>query len=271
MSLRRRVAAVGFVAALAISAGTLVSAPAIAEEEGGDRSSKGLAELGVSPEKTVATFAELDFEHPVSLESASTVVSAVGLEVQGYHFVSDSIIGDYWPDAGLSVDEFLQNIKNATGTAPEIVSAYVLADELENRSVMRGAPAPLGSELPAFDAPDADVSLAVPPATMNEDGTSGDALRAAGDTWQPNDVEVMVGSMADNLSISAKYAWWGLSPFASPQVMANHWGMEFQFDFYTRVRQSSQLPGIGYGARPNCGATTLLYKDWAAASTRPYS
>ena len=79
-----------------------------------------------------------------------------------------------------------------------------------------------------------------------------------------------VGS--SNIGITGKYSWWGLDPYASPLVMADHWGMEFQFDFYTTVRPNLDPYGGGYlGVRPFCGTTAISYKDWAVASTDPYT
>lgn len=177
-----------------------------------------------------ATFQELRFAHPVSLESAVTVVEGAGVAISGYHFESDSITGDFWPGSGLSVEEFLAEIEVKTATAPEVVGAYVDADMYaESVKTSRNATPPvLGESLPVFDAPDADPSLAAIDA--DEESSESSPKIAAGDTWHPTTAEVMIGSMADNLSISAKYHWTGSNPFASPLVMADHWGMEFQVD-----------------------------------------
>ena len=228
---------------------------------------------GPALEDVKATFAELDFAHPVSLESATTVTTGSGIEVLGYHFVTDSIVGDFWPDGGMTVDEFLAQVKEKTGTAPEITSAYVDAQLLaDSSSSKRSAPVALGADLPVYDAPDADASLAMKDA-KNPPPSEQPSARASGYTytWQPNAVESMVGSAGTTLAISAKYSWYGLTPFATPSAMADHWGMEFQYDFYTHARTAPGPLPIGYGYRPTCGATTVNYKDWAAASTRPFS
>lgn len=219
------------------------------------------------------TYGELDFAHPVSLQDAMSVTRASGVDIHGYHFTTDSIIGDYWPGSGMTAEEFLTRVEKETGTAPEIVSAYVLADELEAaRTSQRSTPNLLGADLAQFDAPNADASR------MNAnrpEQTDGGEIRSLGasDTWQPNSVEgQVVATSSTTLEITGKYSWWGLSPFNSPLVMADHWGMEFQFDFYTTLRPHlGSIYPIGYGYRPQCGATAISYKDWAAASTRPYS
>ncbi|WP_159501879.1 hypothetical protein [Microbacterium sp. 18062] len=218
-------------------------------------------------------YEQVAFANPVSLASATTVTEAGALQIKGYHFVSDSIIGDYWLEGGLSVNEFLSEVEQKTGTAPEVVAAYVDGEayaQLEEKESARTSRL-LGESLPFFDAPDGDPS--------RESFASTDAALqlnalAANETWQPNTAEAMITQMSStNLAIEAKYSWCGLDPYASPTKMAKHWGMEFQFDFYTQMRPNnptSPLP-IGYGVRPHCGATTSLYKDWAAASTREYS
>lgn len=61
----------------------------------------------VDEDAQAVTFQELQFAHPVSLESAVTVVEGAGSPIAGYHFESDSIIGDFWPGSGLSVEAFL--------------------------------------------------------------------------------------------------------------------------------------------------------------------
>jgi hypothetical protein len=227
------------------------------------------------PTDVKTTFAELSFAHPVSLPSATTITTGAGLDVLGYHFVTDSIVGDFWPDGGMTVDDFLAQVEKNTGTAPEITSAYVDAQQLADSSTAkRSAPVALGADLPAYDAPDADASLALqdakypPPADQTAARTSDYTY-----TWVPNSVESMVQSAGTTLAISAKYSWYGLTPFATPTAMADHWGMEFQYDFYTHARD--QIPGsgipIGYGWRPSCGNTLVNYKDWAAASTRPFN
>jgi hypothetical protein len=232
-------------------------------------STAGLASAEASSgEAPSPTFTEVGFAHPVSLDSALTVSDALGTDVVGYHFTSDTIVGDFWPDAGMSSDEFLAQIDAGTGTAPEIVSVYVPADEVSEVQ-RRGVYDVLGADLPVFDAPDPDLSLMTGP---ERDESRGTAARAPGDTWQPVDAEAQVTDSGSNLAITAKYSWWGLSPFAAPVVMADHWGMEFQFDFYTIMRPhlGGEYPAF-YGRRPFCGNTYEYYKDWAAASTRPYN
>ncbi len=213
------------------------------------------------------TFLELDFAHPVSLESATTVVDGGGVPISGYHFASDSIIGDFWPEGGLSVEEFLAEVEEKTGTAPEIVAAYVdAALYAERRGQQRSAPPLLGASLPVFEAPAADPSLAA--TDRPEDSSDWSPHFVSDETWQPSEAEVMIQPMGDNLAISTKYHWQGVNPFASPLVMADHWGLEFQVDFYSSRVVNSPLPPPHN--RPNCGTSTVNYKDWAAASNRPF-
>ncbi len=77
--------------------------------------------------------------------------------IEGYHFESESIAGDFWLTGGLAAQAFLDEVERATGTFPEIVSAYVdgggyasMAEQIDGYS-----PAPLGSDLPVYEAPDA--------------------------------------------------------------------------------------------------------------------
>lgn len=230
----------------------------------------GLAE---TPEPT---FIEVDFAHPVSLQSALTVKSAAGAEIIGYHFVSDSIVGDYFPGGGLSAEVFLADVAKKTGTAPEIVKAYIDGDNADKVGAGRVAEEVLGEALPAFDAPDAEPSPDFISADVPADRTERDQLnplKAASSTWVPNDAEAMITPLtSQNLNILGKYSWWSLEPYASPLAMADHWGMEFQFDFYTTVRPNLNPYGDDYlGIRPFCGTTQINYKDWAAASTDPYT
>lgn len=222
------------------------------------------------------TYVELEFAHPVSLESALTLTDGDGIRVEGYRFESSSIAGDFWPDAGLSAEDFLAEIAAATGTAPEVVGAYVDSADHAKRAPEVGpfADAPLGAELPVYVAPPGD------PVVMSEDlspaSTEGEAPGDVGplavnETWQPTTAEAMVTPSGTTLAIRAKYNWYGTNPFASPTRMADHWGMEFQFDFYTKARPHQGPPPTLYGKRPYCGTTTPSYKDWAAASTRPFS
>lgn len=235
----------------------------------------GVVESGVAElDEDLVTFEVLDFAHPVSLESAVTVLEGAGAPISGYHFVSDSIVGDFWLDGGLTAEEFLAEIELKTGTAPEVVSAYVEPAELRASGVERRllVSVPLGADLPVYDAPDADLSLMEGSDSLGSAEALRDdvdiSLKAAGDTWQPTDAEVMVMPMGDNLSITAKYYWTGLTPFSSALVMANKWGMEFQVDFYSSRVVNSPTPGPH--ARPNCGTSHVNYKDWAAASNRPF-
>lgn len=105
----------------AIAAVVLAMTPAAAIAESGNQSPvKEPVEEPITP-----TFSEISFAHPVSLESATTIARAAGLPVEGYRFESDSIVGDFWLDGGLTVEEFLAEVRKETGTAPEIVTAYV--------------------------------------------------------------------------------------------------------------------------------------------------
>lgn len=214
------------------------------------------------------TFAELQFHHPVSLKSASTVQSGAGLPILGYHFESDSIVGDFWLDGSLSIDEFLSEVRRRTGTAPEIVTAYVDGAEHQARSLQRSeatGEVMLGADLPVFDAPDA----VIPADLATSKSSPGLAVRSGSQTWQPTDVQIQIGSMGSKIAIDANYSWWGLSPFAHPAVMADHWGMEFQVDFYTSQRPIA-APWPYLGIRGACGVPGDEYKDWAAASNRAF-
>lgn len=223
--------------------------------------------IAVNEESSAVTFEELAFAHPVSLISAVTVTEGAGVPISGYHFESDSIIGDFWSDRGLSVEEFIAEVEAKTATAPEVVGAYVDANRYAEsiESSRTDAPPILGEELPIYDAPDADPSLDA----FAEDTASDTSTRtAAAHTWQPSSAEVMIGPMGDNLSISAKYRWQTSDPFSSALAMADHWGMEFQIDFYSShpLPSDATLPGI----RPLCGTSIVHYKDWAAASNREF-
>ena len=192
-------------------------------------------------EPITPTFSEISFAHPVSLESATTVARAAGLPVEGYRFESDSIVGNFWLDGGLTVEEFLAEVRKETGTAPEIVTAYVDGEAFtDKREQSRGlGDVVLGADLPVYDAPDAVVPTDRGPAERSSTAQLSPVVAssaAAGDTWQPNDAQVMITDMGQNLSISSQYSWWSLDPYASPLVMADHWGMEFQVDFYTNNR-----------------------------------
>lgn len=217
---------------------------------------------------SAATYEQLAFAHPVSLESAVTVTEGAGVPISGYHFESDSIVGDFWPNSGLSVEEFLAEVAAKTATAPEVVGAYVDADlYAESTETSRSIASPiLGEDLPIYDAPDADPSLD----TFDSEETSSDTSRrvAADETWHPSEAEVMIGPMGNNLSISAKYRWQTTDPFSSALVMADHWGMEFQIDFYSSRALPSDAPLPG--TRPLCGTSITHYKDWAAASNREF-
>lgn len=166
----------------------------------------GLAE---TPEPT---FIEVDFAHPVSLQSALTVKSAAGAEIIGYHFVSDSIVGDYFPGGGLSAEVFLADVAKKTGTAPEIVKAYIDGDNADKVGAGRVAEEVLGEALPAFDAPDAEPSPDFISADVPADRTERDQLnplKAASSTWVPNDAEAMITPLtSQNLNILGKYSWW---------------------------------------------------------------
>jgi len=225
-----------------------------------------------------ATYTEITFAHPVSLESALTVTMAAGIEIVGYHLNSDTIVGDYWLGAGLDVDAFLRNIEIETGTAPEIVGAYVEADKFEE-----SAPRPksrtsivLGADLASFDAPDPEISRLTSSidslrAEVSAEG-SPVLARASSETWQPSAVGASVRNNGTEVGIEVVYSWEGLNPYASPLVMADHWGMEFQFDFYTTNRGvvgDENIPNLG--VRPWCGVIGTGYKDWAVASNRPFS
>ncbi|MBD8022990.1 hypothetical protein [Microbacterium gallinarum] len=218
------------------------------------------------------TFESVAFAHPVSLESALTVTVVDGAPVQGYHLLSDSIVGDFFPTDGLSVEQFLDDVESKTGTVPEVTHAYLRGEDVET-AANRTSTAILGEDLPKFDAPDADPDPAYVQPREDVDRALGASPRSAASTWQPNDVEAMIEPLgSDNLSIVGKYYWWGDAPFASPVVMADHWGMEFQFDFYTTTRPNLNPYGDDYtGFRPFCGTTSTYYKDWAVASTRPYT
>ncbi|MBD3751286.1 MAG: hypothetical protein IE935_02325 [Micrococcales bacterium] len=256
----------------AIAAVVLAMTPAAAIAESGNQSPvKEPVEEPITP-----TFSEISFAHPVSLESATTVARAAGLPVEGYHFESDSIVGDFWLNGGLTVEEFLAEVRKETGTAPEIVTAYVDGEAFtDKREHSRGlGDVVIGADLPVYDAPDAvaPADRAVAERSSAADLTSDVvASAAAGDTWQPNDAQVMITDMGQSLSISSQYSWWSSDPYASPLAMADHWGMEFQVDFYTANRPWP--PGtpnwwLGKDLRPNCSGAD--YKDWAAASNRPF-
>lgn len=234
------------------------------------------AEQTTEPE---ATHTEVAFAHPVSLKAALSVTSAVGVEILGYHFSSDTIVGDYWLGTGLDVDTFLRNIEIETGTAPEIVGAYVEADKFEeSRSRLKsGRSVVLGAGLVPFDAPDADISrlnssiddVGAAQASVEEPPVSS---RASSDTWQPSAVGAEVRNNGTQVGIEVVYSWEGLNPYASPLAMADQWGMEFQFDFYTTNRGvigDENIPNLG--VRPWCGVIGTGYKDWAVASNRPFS
>lgn len=202
------------------------------------------------------------------------------LPILGYHFESDSITGDYWNDSEMSVDEFLGDIAEQTGTAPEVIGAYVDGADYEDRASMSRSSAPrvLGADLPEFDAPDAVApaasSLPESSRTSQSEVDLPGALAvsaAAPRTWQPTSAEVQIRSMGSKLAIVSKYTWYGSNPFAAPHVMADKWGMEFQVDFYTTnkgARGDKLRPNLG--TRPWCGVSDASYKNWAAASNRPF-
>lgn len=218
-------------------------------------------------------FVTLDFAQPVTLSDAMTIQRASGVEVQGYHFESDSITGDFWPDGGMSQDEFLADVAKKTGTAPEVTSVYVRAAEYQKAAGSLRSAALLGAELPAFDAPDADPTL-MPKATQDQPTATSRA--AASTTWQPTTVVSEVKRTSTNVAITGFYSWFSdnnSNPKAHPAYMASSWGMEFQYDFYTTMRPNAvgaPIP-IGYGTRPVCGTTTINFKDWAVASNRPFN
>lgn len=263
-------------AIFAVIASALIASPATAQSVSPDD--------GLDPDEQIPTFAEVPFAHAVSLESALSITEVDGIQVDGYHLVSDTLVGDYWTSGGLTVDQFLTEVQNVTGTAPEVSAAFVDGQALEQlNSAQRGVSSDrvIGRDLPVFDAPDADpekVALVGASRAADErvepEAESSSSTAAYERTWVPNDATAQVQSFSStNLAIVGKYSWYGLNPFASPIVMADHWGMEFQFDFYTQMRPNlynNPLPW-GYGKRPHCGSTSTLYKDWAAASTRPYN
>ncbi|MBZ4487013.1 hypothetical protein LQ938_03790 [Microbacterium sp. cx-55] len=219
------------------------------------------------------SFHLLAFAHPVSLESATSVTSGANLPIEGYHFESESITGDYWLDGGLTVETFLDEVVARTGTFPEVTAAYVDAPAYaDRRTAKRGAEeAALGVELPVYEAPPADPSLAAASRGSEKNSSVAGERLAATDTWQPNDAETMITPMGSNLAISAKYSWWGFDPYASPLSMANSWGMEFQTDFYSANRPwppGTPINFPGKNTRPNCSA--MDYKDWGAASNQPF-
>ncbi|MDT0116611.1 hypothetical protein Q9R20_06365 [Microbacterium sp. PRF11] len=213
---------------------------------------------------------ELPFAHPVSLESAVTVEQGAGLPILGYHFESDSIAGDFWMGPDADPVAFLDDIERSTGTAPEVIGAYVDGEAYTTqRSQARSAsPELLGSDLPVFDAPDAvapDTSKLLNGA--DREVPSAVASARASSTWEPTSAEAMIRDQGARVSITAKYSWYGSNPFAAPHQMAEGWGMEFQFDFYTHRRFGPTNQGWS-GVRPQCGRSD--YKDWAAASNRPF-
>ncbi|MDQ1217636.1 hypothetical protein [Microbacterium arborescens] len=234
-----------------------------------------LPDAGVEQEGlTESAFTELPFAHPVSLEDATTVTNADGVEISGYRLLSDAMAGDYWPGGALTLDQFLEEVARHTGTVPEVVGAYVDAGSHDARvNALRSEPMVLGAHLPRFDAPDpvvgaqnangnrllrAEIDTAVPRAVANP-------------TWWPVDAAARVTTMGDKIAIRGQYAWYGSDPYASPLQMADGWGMEFQFDFYSTFRDLpfGYIPPPGFGTRPICGHSD--YKDWASASNREFT
>ncbi len=165
----------------------------------------------------------------------------------------------------------LKAIHRQTGTAPEVVAAYVEGAEYAAALQRRGVSleeVKLGAELPLFDAPAATV-----PASGFETQRDTDVVaRAGGETWQPRSAQVIIKDIGPYLEIDAQYSWWGLDPFAAPFIINDGWGMEFQVDFYTTNRGvfgDENMPN--YGQRPYCGVIGDQFKDWAAASNRPFN
>lgn len=216
----------------------------------------------------------ISFDHAVDLPSATTIRSAYGAPVLGYHFESDFAVGDYWLGTEQSLDDFLANMSEMTGTSPEVVGAFVRPDALARSSRSAGPggqPPTLATGLPRYSAPAASPA----PSFVEMSKEASDSVlplstRSTTDRWDPDTAEVRIEDQGDTVSITQKFYWTSLDPYATVYNMPDHWGMEFQVDFYSSHElRVLPVPPVGYGTRPICGEDD--YKDWASASNREFN
>lgn len=84
------------------------------------------AEAKAPPAPPLQTRIELRYEHPVSLRDAIRVTPAEQGTVLAYRFENDQMAGEYSPQSGVSVDDYVNSMLAKLGTEPEVVG-YVLA------------------------------------------------------------------------------------------------------------------------------------------------
>ena len=171
----------------------------------------------------------------------------------------------------MSVEEYLESIEKTVGTQPEVVGAYTVVTQEESSRLLseRGAEAPLVTGLPEFRAPLGRALQATSLEKASEISMA--AADAAPDTWAPDFANIQIYDLTTTtVQIVESYGWFQTDPYNSPNVMADHWGMEFQLDFYTAPR--AWPPGTpsfpNKDQRPNCAGDD--YKDWASVSNEPF-
>jgi hypothetical protein len=234
-----------------------------------------------TPDAVTAESAQrVPFDHAVSLPDAVTINSAFGNPVRGYHFESDSIVGDYWIGSAQTLDQFLAETTRLTGTQPEVVAAYVDPEALTGlaeQSRTSDETRTIVTNLPEYDAPPGVPSDNFAPSAQDAreiaPNTTDVAALAANGRWDPHSAEVQIFDAGSFLNIVEKYTWGG--PMNINDMIYNmpeSWGMEFTIDFYSANRAwppgtPVNFPGKNY--RPSCADPS--YKDWAAASNREFN
>lgn len=214
-------------------------------------------QAGDTPETTTVT---LLLAHPLTLEDALSVSAKAGEPVVAYAFDNGSVVGEYAPGSGVSVEEYLKYFEYNYGTQPQ-VNGLVVVRSAEAQEEARSSPVEqtsLGSDHATFTGSevrvggDAAVRAEYGARAAEQAAANGDGARVAGD-WRADDVQTRALQSGSSRLVWSDTYWFNYGLYSLP----NDIGLEFE------VNQHNDTVADPLNVRPFCSDTSYKDRFWA--------
>ena len=215
----------------------------------------------------------LPLAHDLSLTDAIAVAQTLGEKVVSFGFTNQNVTGEFSPDAGQTVNAFLENFQLNYGTQPEVNNLVVvrstdptaqrsaaskIATIQPNRPVFLAPPVVYGGTLKAK----MDRDAALRPAAQAKSAAAASSPMETNTTstvsttidWRPDYTdESILGTSGQNPFFWESYYWYDGGLNNLPDDI----GLEFE------INQDNPNVGTPQNVRPLCFDTQYKHRFWA--------
>lgn len=214
----------------------------------------------------------LRFSHPVSLQDAVTIAKEAGLDAKAFRFENQNLLGEYSPDPGVPIEDYLETFYSDFGVSPAVVGVLLeISAEEAAKHTTREIQSEIGAEFPLQEAlgisTESRVGQELSAIEKQHPEERSDTMSLSATRWDPDIVmqHVTRNTGASFTTFSGTYIWGDLD--TSPLMLPDKHGLEFEVNVYTPNAYGIKpfcVPAIGYKLIPFAVNQYWSWSSWVS-------